>query len=108
MELVRADATNGIFERIKKQWAEQCKEFGEQFDEYAAPSIAHAEDIAKAECDQNCYGIYTLVDDGQFELIAHFNIARLPQTAGVTLRVVWVLMAPKFDYEDVTADTLGV
>lgn len=107
MQLVRVDASNGIFDKIKQQWAGQCDEYGEQFDEYAAPSIAHAQEIADGKLCTDKYGIYTLVDDAQFELIGHFNLARLPRTAGVTLRVVWVLMAPKYDYADVTPDVLA-
>src|SRR3954468_3356170 len=107
MKLLRVDNENVLFRDIEQQWSRQCDEYGAEFDEFAAPAIEHAKEISDGKLLTNQYGVYTLIDDDQFELIAHLNTVRLPGTVGVTLRVLWILIAPKYDYVDVSADILA-
>ncbi|VUX47089.1 conserved hypothetical protein [Candidatus Defluviicoccus seviourii] len=39
-------------------------------------------------------------EDRDSVCLSHCNVAELPRTGGKTLRVNWVLLAPKYDYED--------
>lgn len=61
------------------------------------------EDRAKPIRPNGRYGIYILTDDAaNCHGLAHFNRAQLPATEGWTLRVVWILLAPRYDYEEIT------
>jgi hypothetical protein len=107
MKLIRADRTNSVFRELEKSWLEQCESYGDSYEEYSTPYIEHARNIANEEIPDRRYGIYALKNNEEFELLAHFNAARLPKTEGRTLRVVWVLLAPKYDYDDIGADVLA-
>lgn len=101
--LVRLNATS--FAELEEAWSAQCAGNGEDFTEYASPSIEHARSIA-AEKPTDSYGIFCMRDDESREDIClmHGNVARLPKTNGKTLRVAWVLLAQKYDFEDVQPD----
>jgi hypothetical protein len=53
------------------------------------------------------YSIYSALMDGNHECILHVNKARLPQTDGVTQRIMWVLLAPKYDYNPIDANEIA-
>jgi hypothetical protein len=101
--LIRLDEDS--FAALEAAWAGQCQDLGEDFAEYAAPSIEHARGIAREPANDR-YGIFCLRDreNGDDVCILHGNVARLPRTNGLTLRIVWVLLAPRFDFEDVSSE----
>jgi hypothetical protein len=101
--LTRLDCTNGKFDDLKRKWQAQCEEFGESFAEYAVPALTHAAEIAAESPPDGKYGIYAFEADGNYECLMHVNCARLPRTTGKTIRILWVLLAPRFDFADVSA-----
>ena len=107
MEMVRFDGENESFTALEENWQKQCAKFGESFDEFAVPSIAHAREICNGTIPSPKYGIYGLKSRDNFECLAHINVARLPKTSGITMRVVWVLLAPIYDFSDATPDQLA-
>lgn len=107
MRLLRAHKDNDLFRQLEADWRRQCEAFGEDLDEYAAPSMAHAREIVAGKHDTDKYGIYILVNGERQECLAHCNVARLPGTTGITLRMVWVLLAPRYDFDEVEPKTLA-
>jgi hypothetical protein len=103
MQLIRADSE--IFQRLEAQWATEAANAGESFAEYATPYIDHAREKAQAKVDR--YGIYLLQSKEGYEGLAHLNVAALPGTIGRTLRVLWVLLSPRYDYENVAPEALA-
>lgn len=101
--LIRLDKS--LFSELEKEWKEQCIKFSEDFADYAAPSIDLARSISSEQPTEK-YGIYCLRDkcSGEHLCILHGNVARLPKSTGKTFRAVWVLLAPRFDFEDVAAE----
>ncbi len=108
MRLLRAEADTGVFQELEAQWRGQCEELNELYDEFAGPSLDHARRVASDPLRKETYAIYALQDStGEYVCLSHINVARLPGTAGRTLRVVWVLMAPRYDYEEIAPDTMA-
>ena len=105
LRLVRADRAR--FGGLEDQWRMQTEAFGEHFEDFAAPFIDHAREIANGRVNTPAYGIYLLEGGEGYEALAHLNAARLPGTVGRTLRLLWVLLAPKYDYQDTTPETLS-
>jgi hypothetical protein len=95
--------TKDLFAQLEAQWKAECERLGESYDEYAAPSIDHARNISAEDPADKKYGIFALKEDEEYVGILHANWARLPRTDGKTVRVLWVLLSPKFDFEDVKA-----
>ena len=107
--LTRLDCTNGKFDDLITKWKAQCEQLGESFDDYAVPALTHAGQIAAENPPDRKYGIYAHEAQGSYDCLMHVNCARLPGTAGKTVRVLWVLLAPRFDFADVsTADVASV
>ncbi|WP_420560345.1 hypothetical protein [Tepidicaulis sp.] len=98
-------ATPESFGQLKDEWASQAIKYDD--DSYAEAYLQHAESIIAKPCEGRprgtFYGIFILKDSASNCLgMAHFNRAQLPKTAGWTLRTVWVQLAPKYDYEELT------
>lgn len=93
---------------LDRAWENQCVRFTEVYSDYAASSLGHARMIASEASPERRYGVFGLQRaDGDIEVIVHVNHAALPGTTGHTLRVLWALMAPKYDFEAITADDLS-
>ncbi|WP_366556735.1 hypothetical protein [Aquibaculum sediminis] len=98
--LKRATITNRVFDRLEAEWTAEAELYGDE--DYAAPQLDHARRIASEEPPDTNYGVFVLVDgEGILHGLAHFNRACLPRTNGITLRVLWALLAPRYDYEDI-------
>lgn len=97
--LIRLNAD--LFQQLEKQWQGDCAAYGEDFEEYAAPAVDHARLISAEDPADGRYGIFALREEGQFACLLHANWARLPKTTGKTVRILWILLAPKYDFEDV-------
>jgi hypothetical protein len=107
MPLVRISHENGLFTSLIDQWRKQCEEFGEDISDFAAPHLQHAEKICCETPQDKRYGIYANQEGDDFTFLMHINQARLPGTKGSTLRVLWILLAPRFDYGDIGPDELA-
>jgi hypothetical protein len=105
MPLELVDAS--IFTSIRAQWGEQCKEYGEIIDEYAVSSMQHAQRIIENGSGTQDYSIFSAVVEGNHECVLHVNRAELPGTVGVTQKVMWVLLAPKYDFETPEPDQIA-
>lgn len=96
------------FATLESEWAKQCDAYDDDFQSYATPSVDLARSVANEEPQHPNYGIYALSAAGDdFSGIVHVNRARLPKTDGTTLRVLWLLLAPKHDFEDVAPELLA-
>jgi len=98
MSLVRLDSAS--FAALERQWKEQCVGFGESYDDYASERVVHARNICNEGSPDPRYGIYALKDESSFEALIHVNRANIPGPPGWTLRMLWTLYAPKFDFEE--------
>ena len=74
---------------------------------YSAPYMDHADRIASEMPEPKRYGVFALVDGSASHAIFHANVAGLPGTRGDTLRILWVLLAPIYDYEDRSQDEIA-
>ncbi len=97
----RADSTNNVFSKLKKQWDGQLEMLEEDNESYAVPYMDHAEKICSEKPPSDDYGIYVITAaDGSYLGLFHANLAELPKTRGKTLRVLWALSSPRFDFGD--------
>ena len=85
--LTKATAQNGLLDRLATSWELEVSGYGETMD------------------TKPTFGIYVLHDpntegDETFYGLGHFNTALLPKTKGITLRMVWFTLAPRFDLAD--------
>ena len=98
MPLVLLDGKN--FEHLVSQWEAQCIHYDEILDDFSTVSMSHAKGIIHNAGDPayKDYSIFAAKIDEAFECILHVNRAKLPQTDGVTQKVMWVLLAPKYDF----------
>jgi len=65
-------------------------------------------EIATGKYGTDRYGIYLLQNaGGYYHGLAHLNVARLPRTTGRTLRLLWVLLGPRYDYGEVEPEVLA-
>jgi hypothetical protein len=103
--LVRANAAS--FAGLETEWAAAAEAFGEDFGEFATPYMDHAREIANGKFGTTRYGIYLLQSPQGCEGFAHLNVAKLPRTTGRTLRVLWILLGPRYDYGEVADDALA-
>ena len=107
MTLTLVTSENNGFEKIETAWNEQCQSFGEDFADYATPALDHAKKIINDGVNGQDYAIYANIRDGEYDCIMHVNCTNLPKVDGKTQKVMWVLLAPKYDYEDVDPQTLA-
>jgi hypothetical protein len=105
MPLIRLNTTT--FSNVVDAWTGQCRAFDEDFDDFAPERIAHAKTVSAEEPADPRYGIFALQNGAEFDAIMHLNRAALPGTSGHTLRVVWVLLAPKFDFGELSVTDLA-
>ena len=101
--LIQLTSENAFFQKLKAQWEGECSQFGESLADYAAPQLEHAEKIANEATVDQGYGVFALrSSDGSYDCLMHVNRARLPSTTGETLRIVWILIAPRFDFSEIS------
>jgi hypothetical protein len=96
-----------VFSLIRKEWGDQCEGYKESIEEYAVSAMEHAQRIVSNGSGNQSYSIFSAILDGHYECILHVNRAKLPGTEGVTQKVMWVLLAPKYDYETVEPDQIA-
>jgi|GEM_PF-2355786 len=104
-QLIRISVQNGHFARLEEQWKSQRKSLGfeEEDNDYVPMMMMHARKIASESPQDPRYGIYALVNDKdgecQYEGLVHVN-HKLPRTSDSTVRMVWNILAPKYDALD--------
>lgn len=99
LHLVRANASNRLFEKLKSNWDKQIEKLGIPSDGYKS-AIEYAEKIVQ-EPQDNVYGIYVLCGGDRvnatapYEAFIHVN-HKLPKTSAAEIRLVWNRFAPKY------------
>jgi hypothetical protein len=105
----RATAKNGLFPQLRTQWNGHLATYNEDPAFFRVPFLDHAEKISGEKPAPKNYGIFLLKDEhGEFHALFHANVARLPQTDGKTLRILWILAAPRYEYEDVSETDMAL
>ncbi|WBT39071.1 hypothetical protein [Hyphomicrobium sp. DMF-1] len=105
--LERVCHADGTFQELERQWTEQCEAYDEDLAAYAAPHLELAKKISEENPQDSKYGIFALKSGGEYSCLMHVNVARLPKTEGKTLRILWILLAPKYDFEDIERELLA-
>lgn len=105
--LVRMDSTNALFAALEAEWATQCASYGDDFDNYASAHISHAREICGEDPPDKNYGVWSITIDSEYVGLLHVNRARLKGKDGETLRILWLLLSPQHDFEDVTPERLA-
>lgn len=109
LTVARALNTNTVMNDLRSQWEAQLSATsGFDLDEYAPGLLPHAEKIAEeAPAPQN-NGTFALMDKrGVYHALFHANRAMIKPHQGWTLRVHWILAAPKYDVTNVSPDELA-
>ena len=111
LHLTRATHDNGLFSALEAEWAAQLRAYEIEYGEYDSPHMDHARKIVAENPPDRRYGIFVLRDDdaepgAEFKGMVHINHA-FPGTVHATLRMVWILLAPHFDFSDVDPDEIG-
>jgi hypothetical protein len=110
--LRRATPKNGLFKVMKDEWDQQLKTDEDSPAEYYEPMMAHAEKIAGEHPQDPRYGIFVLVEqdvnDGHVSChgMVHINHA-WPKSKDATLRLVWNLIAPRYQYGEPNSAALA-
>ena len=108
--LVRADCWNEHFGALESEWEQQVTTFDDSID-YESARMQHARSIAAEDPPSKVYGIFVLHDDAaqpgrRYSGLVHVNHA-FPKTSKPILRMVWVLLAPIYDYQDVEPNEIA-
>ncbi|EJL23696.1 hypothetical protein [Novosphingobium sp. AP12] len=96
---------DGSWQALCADWKNQCEEAGECYEDYAPDSFGVLSKIADgslvhADGPGTVTAAATLkhVESGQYYLACMLNLARLPRTDGMTLRVRHLLVSPSLDF----------
>jgi hypothetical protein len=104
MPFIRLLHNDGTWAELEKQWSDECKAFDAEIENFARQSLSHARSIASEVEPDPRYGIFGLKLGGSYSAIIHANRAGLPGTSGWTLRLLWVLLAPRYDFAEITLE----
>lgn len=111
LRLLRATKSNQLLNRLRAEWDGElnASEDAPPIDAYE-PMMAHAQAIVDQRDGDKHYGIFAVVhcDDGcevdraPYEAFVHIG-HKLPNTSDSTLKVLWNLMAPRYQFVDPSA-----
>jgi hypothetical protein len=105
-KMQKVTRNDNSWQDLLANWKVQCESYGEPFDEYAASTRPILDELA-GDLTTKTAGVYALHDGKNYAAVCQLNVARLPHTEGITLRVRHVLVCPRLDFEDVEAEQLG-
>lgn len=103
--LKRATPKNGLFDKLKDDWDAQLASSPDAPTDFYDIMMSHAGKIASEDPQDKVYGVFVLIDETDdkntqtLEGMVHINHA-FPNTAGATLRLVWNLIAPKYQFDE--------
>lgn len=112
LKLMRVCRGNGHFDRLHHQWNAQVADLEDSPGEYYPTLLAHAGKIAAENPQDNHYGIFALVREGldgdfSYEAFVHIDHAKFHKD-GPTLRMVWNLLAPKFEASETLEEDIAM
>jgi len=106
MKLIKATKENGLFHELETQWRGQFSEYDEDFDDYQSSYREHTKQVLEGSYTN--YHVYILENKGAYEAFAHVNHAQIKKLPGHTLRVTEVFLAPRYEYENTSEDTISI
>lgn len=103
LKLVKATTENRIFDALKSEWDAQLRLDGAPPPDFYEPMMRHAETIIDERCYDSKYGIFIVAEyNGSDKVLANHGFAhishKLPRTLDSTLKVLWNLIAPRYQY----------
>jgi len=97
--------SDGSWQAFEADWQLQCSDMGESFNDYAPDSLGVLKSIADgtlktADGPGSKTVVAALIErsSGQHHLACMLNLANIPGTDGMTLRVRHLLVSPRLDY----------
>lgn len=101
----RLQHSDGSWSAVLDEWSAQCHNFGEDFESYMPATLPMlAEQISIAPSGPST-GVYASFDDiGSCRAICLLNGAFIPKFSGRVLRVRHLILSPKYDFEDYSAE----
>ena len=103
LKLVKATTENRIFDALKEEWDAQLRLDGAPPPDFYEPMMRHAETIIDERCYDHKYGIFIVTENKvKDERVANHGFAhishKLPRTSDSTLKILWNLIAPRYQY----------
>lgn len=110
-EFLPATCSNTHFSALEAEWRDQLRRIADAGDDYESPYIEHARKISSEKPTDSRYGIYVLKDTGAangsgYKGMVHINHA-WPGTSHATLRMLWMILAPEYDFRDLNPLEIG-
>jgi hypothetical protein len=105
MDLVRATKENNVFHDLEAQWRGQHAEYEDNFEDYVLSYREHSKRVID-DAFQN-YFVYAINNNGAYDGFLHVNHSRIKGLPGYTLRALEIILAPKYDYEDMQMDIIA-
>lgn len=103
----RLHESDGTWAALKDDWASQCSELCEDFEQFATDSIPVLEALAaQPETNASVYGL--VCDKEKHHAVAQLNRAMLPGTSGWTLRVRHLILSPDYDFGALLVDDYAI
>lgn len=101
-ELQKLQVSDGSWSSFCDDWRQQCECHDEAFDEYAPGSFSVLEELANN--NERKAGVFATKIDGSFVSCFQVNVARLPKFDGPVMRVRHLVLAPDYDFGDLSID----
>ena len=103
LKLVKATGENRIFDALKSEWDAQLRLDDAPPPDFYEPMMRHAQTIIDERCCDFKYGIFIVIEDNAGnEVLANHGFAhishKLPRTSDSTLKILWNLIAPRYQY----------
>lgn len=87
---------NGSWQRLVDQWTQECVNYGESFDGYAADTIPVLREII--ENPEPEAGVFATEDGADFSSVCQLNRTTIPGYTGYVLRMRLLTVSPHFDF----------
>lgn len=100
MELKRLAIADGSWPALTSAWADQCKQYHEDFTDYSSASVSMLGDVCGLDADPTS-GTYGLIDSSDVvHAICFLNLTHQKGFMGKVLRVLNLVLSPYYDFED--------
>ncbi|MCF3974008.1 hypothetical protein [Paracoccus salsus] len=98
-ELRELSAADGSWDAVEQSWSRECREHGEDLDEYAIGSLPVVKDLADTP-HQRTRALGLFDTGGRCHAICQANVAVIPGYKEPVLRVRHLLLSPAYDFGD--------
>lgn len=90
------------FDKLKKQWAKECIEYGELFDDYAIGVLSVVESLVDEPEDS--VELIGIKSGEKYSAFLQLNTASIPGYDSPVLRARHLTFSPKFDFGELSLD----